>query len=186
MTSMTVDNTLVLVIDVQEKLVPAMHDSDTYLTKLQFLLEGLNHLGVKKVVTEQYPQGLGATHPAIKCSLSEAPVYTKTRFNACIPEVVNHITPVIEHVVIVGMETPICIEQTAHQLLDDYPQIQVTLVRDAVTARSAKEHEWALSQLQADGARLLSSESLLYYLLEDAKNPHFKAISNLVKERQAQ
>ncbi|AEA00475.1 MULTISPECIES: isochorismatase family protein [Aerococcus] len=185
MTAMTVDNTLVLVIDIQEKLVPAMHDSDTYLANLQFLLEGLNHLGVKKVVTEQYPQGLGATHPDIKSYLTEAPVYAKTRFNACIPEVLNHITPGIEHMVIIGMETPICVEQTAHQLLEDYPQVQVTLVRDAVTARSAQEHEWALSQLQADGATLLSSESLLYRLLEDAKNPHFKAISNLVKERQA-
>ncbi|WP_195853404.1 isochorismatase family protein [Aerococcus urinae] len=185
MTSMTVDNTLVLVIDIQEKLVPAMSDPDTYLTNLQFLLEGLNHLGVKKVVTEQYPQGLGSTHPDIKSYLSDAPIYAKTRFNACIPEVINHITPEIDHVVIIGMETPICVEQTAHQLLEDHPQVEVTLVRDALTARSAQEHEWALSQLQTEGARLLSSESLLYCLLEDAKNPHFKAISNLVKDRHA-
>ncbi|KAA9241006.1 MULTISPECIES: isochorismatase family protein [Aerococcus] len=185
MTSMTVDNTLVLVIDIQEKLVPAMSDPDTYLANLRFLLEGLNHLGVKKLVTEQYPQGLGSTHPDIKSYLSDAPVYAKTRFNACIPEVVNHITPEIEHVVLIGMETPICVEQTAHQLLEDYPQVEVTLIRDALTARSAQEHEWALSQLQAEGARLLSSESLLYCLLEDAKNPHFKAISNLVKDRQS-
>lgn len=183
MNQMTVDNTLLLIIDIQTKLVPAMPDATDYLNNVTFLLKGLADLPIKKVVTEQYPKGLGSTVSELTPYLKNTPVYAKTCFNACLPEVLAHLTDSIRHVAIIGMETSICVEQTAHQLLADYPTIQVHLIRDALIARSPREHEWALEQLQRDGASLISSETFLYRLIQDAKHPQFKALASLVKNR---
>ncbi|RLK63699.1 isochorismatase family protein [Atopobacter sp. AH10] len=183
MSQMTVDNTLLLIIDIQSKLVRAMPQPKNYIENVLFLLKGLEDFPIKKIVTEQYPKGLGPTIEELSPFLKDAYVYPKTRFNACIKEVLNHLNDSIQHVVIIGMETSICIEQTAHQLLEDYPHLKVHLIRDAVTARSLKEHEWALSQLQTDGVSLISSETFLYRLISDAKNPSFKTIAQLVKNR---
>ena len=163
-----------------------MPNPKDYLANVQFLLEALTYLPIQKIVTEQYPQGLGSTDKTLNPCLYNVPTYAKTQFNACIPEVLEHITDSIQHVVIIGMETSICVEQTAHQLLADYPKLQLNLIRDALIARNPIEHEWALNQLQADGATLLSSESFLYRLLADSTHPNFKAISRLVKKRHHQ
>ncbi|EPH10829.1 isochorismatase family protein [Facklamia hominis] len=184
MIPMTCDNTLLIIIDIQEKLVATMPEADRYLANTQFLLKALSYLSVKTVVTEQYPKGLGATHADLIPYLKAAPCYAKTQFNACLPQVLDQIDDAIQHIVLIGMETSICVEQTAHQLLADYPQLEVHLIRDAVTARSLQEHEWALQQLRHDGTSIISSESFIYRLLADAKHPHFKEIIKLVKERQ--
>lgn len=183
MTPMTLDNTLLLVIDIQEHFIPVMPNAKDFLTNVHFLLKALSPLPLETVVTEQYPKGLGKTIEELQPYLKDAPVYSKTSFSACIPEVRAHLTDSIKHIAIVGMETPICVEQTVHQLLADYPKIQVHLIRDAITGRDLQDHEWALQQLQREGASIISIETFLYRLLGDAKSPYFKTIANLVKNR---
>ena len=84
---MNPENTLCLVVDVQERLLPVLHGADEMVGRCRVLLQGMRALGVPLLATEQYPKGLGKTVPAVQLLLDGAPVFEKTRFSACLPQV---------------------------------------------------------------------------------------------------
>lgn len=173
-------NTLLLVVDIQQRLLPVLHETETWLKNNEKIIAGMNALAVRAVITEQYPKGLGNTAAEIRALLPETPVFEKTRFSALIDDVEQYIiTQNIENVVVVGCETHVCVLQTVLDLRAK--NLNVYVPEECVTSRTLANKNNALAQIQAAGAVVSNIESLLFHLMKDAQHPAFKTISNLVK-----
>lgn len=173
-------NTLVLVVDIQERLMPVLQQPQAFTQACRTLLSGTALLGVPALVTEQYPKGLGHTVADVRLMLKDTPVFEKTRFSAATPEVMEAIAAAgREHIVLIGCETHICVLQTAQDLLAAGKAVYVP--QECVSSRTAANIANGLAQIQAAGGRIGNVESLLFQLLEDAKHPQFKAVSKLIQ-----
>ncbi|WP_440056516.1 isochorismatase family protein (plasmid) [Pseudoalteromonas sp. T1lg65] len=170
---------LVLVIDIQEKFRPHIDSFADVESNVETLLTAAEILGVPTLLFEQYPQGLG--HSANKLLAFKHTAIEKCSFSAYLDnELKQKVKATQKHsLIVVGLETHICVQQTVNDLLND--SFNVVILADCVCSRNSKHTQWALSQMQADGARLMSLESALFQWLTSAKNPHFKSISNLIK-----
>lgn len=174
------DNTVCLIVDMQERLLPVLHDEQRMLAQTHLLLQGLQALGVKIVVSEQYPKGLGKTVAALHPYVQNAAVYEKTRFSACTPEILAALDARgARHVIVIGAEAHICVLQTVLEL--QHAGRQVHVPADCVASRAPAHKEDALRQMHAAAAVITNPESVLFQLLGDAKHPAFKAVSHLVR-----
>lgn len=174
------DNTLCLIVDIQERLMPVLHGGAHMIAQTRMLLAGLQALGVPALISEQYPKGLGHTLPEIRELAEHAPVFEKTRFSACIAD----INAAIEargarHIIVVGAESHVCVLQTALEL--QHNGRRVHLPADCVASRHLTHKKNAVRQMSEAGIVITNTESLLFQLLGDAKHPAFKTISNLVR-----
>ena len=174
------DNTACLIVDIQERLTPALHEAERFTAACTLLIQGLHALGIPMMATEQYPQGLGTTLPEIKSLLPDTPFVEKTRFSAVLPETENFIRRHnAQNIVLIGAETHICMLQTA---LDLRAQgLNVYIPAECAASRNPANKANGLEQMRAAGATVDNSESLLFALLRDAKHPAFKTISKLVR-----
>lgn len=178
---MNPENTLCLIIDIQERLLPALHDKDDMLHYSRILIQGLHALGVPFAVTEQYPKGLGNTVSAVSLLLPEGtPVVEKTRFSAFLPEIQEILRKNdIKNVILVGAEAHICMLQTA---LDLKAQgYAVSLPFECTASRTTANRDNSLAQMSRQGIIVSNVESILFQLLGDAKHPAFKTISKLIQ-----
>jgi nicotinamidase-related amidase len=171
-----------LLVDVQERLLPLVERSEELLSSLKKLLRAMTVLKIPVFVTEQYPSRLGTTMPALKQILSQSQVYySKTTFS-CGADV--HIREVLERQastqwIVVGIETHVCVLQTVRDLLNS--QKEVVVLNDAVSSRSIFDYSTAIAEMRDMGARISSIETILFELLGDSKVPEFKEISELIK-----
>jgi nicotinamidase-related amidase len=174
-------DTGLLVIDVQEKLVPKIPQADTLVRNIGFLIDGARQVGVPIQATEQYPKGLGATVPELASRLPVRP--DKLAFSCCaVPSVVEALEKQGRpKVVLAGIETHVCVQQTALDLLAQ--GFQVYVAADAVGSRYAVDHEYALRRMERAGAVLVTSETAVFEWVGGAEHPNFKAISKLIQER---
>ena len=174
------DNTACLIVDIQERLTPALHEAERFTAACTLLIQGLHALGIPMMATEQYPQGLGTTLPEIKSLLPDTPFVEKTRFSAVLPETEDFIRRHnAQNIVLIGAETHICMLQTA---LDLRAQgLNVYIPAECAASRNPANKANGLEQMRAAGATVDNSESLLFALLRDAKHPAFKTISKLVR-----
>jgi len=177
------EQAILVVIDVQERLVPAM-DRKVYgrvLASIDLLLKGVEVLGVPSFATEQYPRGLGNTVPELSAACA-ARVIEKVSFGCCgEPAFVDYLRAQGRtQVIVVGMEAHVCVYQTVLGLLE--AGFQVHLVRDAIASRHKADYLAAVENAGRAGANLVTTEMLLFQLLRQAGTPEFKAISGLVKE----
>ncbi len=171
-----------MIVDIQEKLAPAIHQSEKMEKPMSVLIEVAKQFDLPIVITEQYPKGLGKTVPSIMENLPEDNVfvYEKTEFNALLPEVLALLQEKqIETVIVTGMETHICVYQTVRELLIN--GIEVIAVLDALGSRTKENKKNGLSLLESMGAVISNSETIAFDFLKDAKHPAFKTISQLVK-----
>ena len=131
--------------------------------------------------TEQYPRGLGPTTPAVAQLIPERPA--KSTFHCCaVPQLLEQLYGRhVRHITIVGIEAHVCVAQTALELLDLGFQVQVPA--DAVASRHKIDWEFALRRLERAGAVVSTVESVLFEWIETADRPEFKAISELIKEK---
>jgi nicotinamidase-related amidase len=171
-----------LVIDVQEKLLPAVPDAPRMLLNVAFLLDAAKLLDVPALATEQYPTGLGRTAPAVADRLPPD-LPAKQAFSCCaVPGLVARVrrgdAPTA---VLCGMETHVCVLQTGLDLLAE--GVQVAVAADAVAARLALDHDLALRRLEREGAVLTTAETVVFEWLGTAAAPQFKAASALVRQR---
>jgi nicotinamidase-related amidase len=173
-----------IVIDVQEKLAPAMN-GDLYAQLLEhanLLIEGFKALDLPIIATEQYSKGLGHTVAELD-SAAEQYRIEKMSFSCCGEE--SFLTALeatgAKQVVIVGMETHVCVFQTVIDLLDR--GYVVHLVRDAVSSRFQSDYENAISTAARAGAVITTTEMALFQLVKGAGNDDFKAVSKLVRQR---
>jgi len=176
------NNTIFLIIDIQEKLLKAQPKAETIVKKSSILAQSAKILGMPVIVTEQYPQGLGSTHQDIKSNLDEsAIIFEKTSFSCVQQENFMEILKKLnkKQVVVCGIETHVCVHQTVNDLLKK--DFQVYIVQDAVGSRNAFEHKLGIQRILNDGAVPTCVEMVLFELLQKAKHPHFKEIQALIK-----
>lgn len=175
------EDSLLLIIDVQEKLVKAL-DKDVIIKKVFNLTKSAKLLSIPVIVTEQYPKGLGSTVESIARELPEStPVFEKVSFNALDEEgVLSKIrTFNKKQIIICGIETHICVHQTAAALLRE--GFQVHVVKDACASRNKYEFKQGIERMEANGATITCVEIILFEWLKNAKNPCFKEIQSLIK-----
>jgi nicotinamidase-related amidase len=180
-TQMSAGDTGLLVIDVQEKLVPLIPDAPALVRNIAFLVDGARLLDLPVQCTEQYPRGLGPTVAELAQRLPERP--DKVAFSSCaVPAVVESFRRAARpKVVLAGIETHVCVLHTALDLLA--LDFRVYVAVDAVGSRYRVDHDTALRRLEQAGAVLTTAETCAFEWLGGAGHARFKAVSQLVQQR---
>ncbi len=182
------ENVCLQVIDVQESLMAGVTAAERVTTRIVRMVRCATHLGIPIIANTQYRKGLGPTVPAVAAVLAGVPQYDKLTFNALADQdTAAHfarLPPAVHTVALVGIETHICVYQTAmaHLSLGR----QVWLVADALSSRHHQDHLAGLARLQAVGASVGPLEMLVFELLGQAGTPSFKAIQPLLVERDSE
>lgn len=177
-------NAVLVVIDIQERLVPAM-PQDVYLrlrNTVRMLVDGAGLFGLPVVTTEQYPKGIGHTVPEL-ADACRGTVVEKVSFGCCGEP--NFLAALKKtgrsQVIITGMEAHVCVYQTVLGLLED--GYNVHLVRDAICSRNKIDYVAAVANADQAGAVVTTAETVLFQLLQQSTHEQFRAVSKLVKER---
>lgn len=172
---------MLLCVDMQPAFLSAMAEGASILRRCQFAVAAASGLGLPVAFTEQVPQKLGSTEPALLQLAAKAPQFGKNTFSALADDGIRDALRSfdLDHLILCGIETPICIYQTALDALDQ--QLQVTVLSDAVGARRPDDGCVALDALIRSGVHVLPSETVFYALLRDTKHPFFKGYTQLVK-----
>ncbi len=167
-----------LVVDVQERLCAAMepHALERMLRRTRAAIQGAQALQLPIVHTEQYPKGLGPTHPSLREMLSGRPV-EKLNFSCAMAEVVASLKR--SQILIVGMEAHVCVFQTARDLAEQ--RFTPYILVDAVLSRQEEDRQIGLGLCREVGAVMTTVESALFDLLGKAGTPEFKTISAAVR-----
>lgn len=171
------ERTALVVVDVQEAFRKAVLDFAATARAAAVLVEGARVLGLPIVVTEQYPQGLGETVPELAEHLDGVERLPKLCFSAAAADGFD--LGGRDQALVCGIETHVCVSQTAHDLLER--GVQVHVARDAVSSRSAQNREVGLHKMEASGAVLTSVETALFELVGAAGSAEFKQIQGLVR-----
>ncbi|MBN1204811.1 MAG: isochorismatase family protein [Myxococcaceae bacterium] len=173
-------NAALLVVDIQERLCAAMEKEplERMLKRAGAAIEGAKALKLPILVTEQYSKGLGPTHAWLRERLGELKPVEKLEFSAATPEVLAGLQG-RKQLLLVGMETHICVFQTARDLVEK--GFEVWLCADAVLSRSAEDRRVGFELCKEIGARVTTVESALFDMLGRAGSPEFKAISAAVR-----
>jgi nicotinamidase-related amidase len=175
---------VLVVIDVQERLMPVIHERFDVERNIERLIRGAHILGVPTIVTEQYVKGLGATVEPLRAALEETGGYRpieKNCFSAhgCAPFAAQLAALDRRQVLLAGVETHVCVFQTALDLLG--AGWKVWIAADAVSSRTARNRDLGLQRLVSEGVKLSSTEMALFELLVVAGTEEFRAVSRLVK-----
>ncbi|MBW8332743.1 MAG: hydrolase [Prolixibacteraceae bacterium] len=174
-------NTVGLVIDIQERLVPVMEESEQFVENCSKLIQGLQILGLPLLVTQQYTKGLGETVEEIKSVIKDFQFIEKKDFS-CFdePTVAEKLAlSGIQNVIICGIESHVCVLQTAIDLKEaGYTPV---VVMDCVSSRSFDTIDLAMERFRHEGILMTSMESILFELTRSAGATEFKEISKLVK-----
>ncbi len=179
LTRLTASHGGLLVIDVQEKLMRHVPKGPLVIANTLRLIAGAEALDMPVWATEQYPQGLGPTVPELRDRLRHRP--SKTAFSCCaVGELIEQWHGRgIRHLTLAGIETHVCVAQTALDLLSLGFCVQVPV--DAVASRQEIDWEFALRRLERAGVTLSTTEAVLFEWTENADHPGFSTISNLIK-----
>jgi nicotinamidase-related amidase len=181
---LTLDNSLLLLVDMQEKFLPAIPGiavDQPCGKNCRNLLITMSLLGVPAVITEQYPQGLGPTFPSLIEANPQARRFEKMHFSCSDdPEISNHIVHANrDHIIICGIEAHVCVLSTVSDLM--HRGLYVTVVSDAVASRREESKTAALEAARDLGALVVPTESVIFRLQRRAGVGCFKALSQLVK-----
>ena len=178
------DNAVLVVIDIQERLVPAMPQK-VYLRlrdTVEMLVSAAELLGVPVVTTEQYPKGIGHTVPELANACKDN-LIEKVSFGCCGEP--NFLAALKDlgrsQVIIAGMEAHVCVYQTVLGLLED--GYHVHLLRDAICSRNKTDYLSGMDNAAQAGAVVTTAETVLFQMLQKSTHAQFRAVSKLVKER---
>lgn len=175
------EQSCLMVIDVQEKLVPAMADPVSFVVNCKKLMEAAKILSVPVIVTEQYPQGIGHTVPELTSVIPPSGAVTKNTFSAAIePDVADRIAKVDKkQFLVIGTEAHVCVMQTALSLKAQGYDVYV--VADAVGSRTQKNIDLAMDRLRQNGIFVVSTEMVIFEWLVRAGTPDFKMMQPIIK-----
>lgn len=174
-------DSLILLVDIQDKLVSAL-EKDKITDNAYKIVKAANILEIPIVVTEQYPKGLGNTVEKIKNELNkDTKVFEKTYFNALLePEILDTIKSFgKKQIVIMGIETHICVHQTASALVEQ--GFEVYAIKDACASRNKYEFKQGIEAMKQNGVKISCVEIALFEWLKGSKHPNFKEIQALIK-----
>ncbi|HEY94219.1 MAG TPA: hydrolase [Dehalococcoidia bacterium] len=177
----TAEDTVLVVIDIQEKLFRVIHEKETLSANTVKLVKGLRTLDLPVIVTEQNPAGLGSTLPEISSLLPGVEPIVKFDFSCCKEEAFLRKLDELKRnrIILCGIETHICVYQTALDLADMGYEVQVAV--DCVSSRTMSNRDTALSRMGLEGMMPTSAEMILFEILGTAKHDKFKEISALIK-----
>jgi len=170
-----------VIIDMQERLIPAIHNGDAAVARAGLLATAATRLEVPLIVTRQYPKGLGDTVETLRGLYSEDCNFDKTYFASTGESGFKQRLDALarEQVVVVGTEAHVCVLQTVLGLRADGKSVFV--VADAVGSRTAENRELGLARMRDAGAQIVSTEMVVFEWLEKAGTPEFKELSALIK-----
>jgi nicotinamidase-related amidase len=165
-----------LVIDVQQKLLPVIHEHEAVLAQCVWMIRAAQKIGIPVAATIQYPRGLGAIADAVAALIPEEAIATKNHFSCvaagCLPGLPGADRA---QVVLVGVESHVCVLQTALELVEEGREVFV--VADAVGSRRPSDRELALARMRQEGVRVVSREMAVFEWLKEAGTPLFKEVS---------
>ena len=175
-------NPYLVIIDVQEKLIPVIHDKDNLLSNLEILIMGFKIFRLPIIVTEQVPDKLGSTVESIKSLLDDVDPISKSSFS-CAGETEflkrSESLSLNDGIILAGIETHICVYQTERDLIRRGHHVEV--VTNAVGSRDKNNHDIALDRIRNNGGFLTTVEMLLFNLQEKAGGERFKKLAKLIK-----
>lgn len=174
-------DSVLIVIDVQDRLVPAIAESDSVVGKAAALAHAAGLLGVPSIATEQAPDGIGRTVPAVAQALPGPGHVEKTHFDATRAAGFDPALAAAarSHAVVCGMEAHVCVLQTVFGLLRR--GMTVSVVADAVGSRAEADRRLGLDRMAAAGVQIVSTEMVLFEWLERSDRPEFRAVHRLIK-----
>lgn len=175
-------NSVLLVVDIQEKLAPHIHQNEVVTENTSRLMQTAIQLKLPVIVTEHYPDGLGRTVEPLQDYLPGCHVFEKKYFSAASEaNILQHLEGIgCDDVIITGSETHVCVMQTSLELLS--AGFKVWIVDDATSSRRPFDRHTALKRLNSAGIQSLSTEMLLFEWLERGDNPAFKETLALIKD----
>lgn len=175
------DNLMFLFIDIQDKLVNATFNKETFLKNSIILAKVCEEINAPAVISVQYPKGLGWLNEEVKSPLKNTVESDKSFFNAYSDDKINKAIKDTnkKQIVVAGTETHVCVYQTVRGLLED--GYEVFLAKDAVGSRSEKNHENALIQMSEMGAVITNTETILFDICKISGTEEFKKLQNLIK-----
>lgn len=176
-----IHHSIAICVDVQERLFPLVYQHEEIEQRIIMLIKGLAIVGVPVIVTQQYTNGLGPTIPSVAEAVGPFVPIEKITFSCCGSDAVEAIVlgGARHCIVLFGIETHVCVLQTALDLLAQGQKVVV--VEDCVSSRRQNDKHIAIERLRHAGAVISTAESLLFEYLGKAGTDTFKAISALVK-----
>lgn len=176
------NETMALVIDFQERLLPAMYNQEELIKNTKILIKGFNTLNVPTIVTQQYTKGLGMTVNELQEEFNKKfTYYDKVEFSCYDNEEIKSQIKKLnkKNIIICGIESHICVQQTAIDLLaNDY---NVILIKDCIGSRKIEDTITSIQRLINEGVIITSYESVLFELTRKAGTETFKSISKIIK-----
>ena len=175
------EKTLLLVIDVQERIFPAIAEPDMLRRTIPLLIEGMKLLEIPVIVTEQYVKGLGPTIQEIATRITEVERIEKSSFSCCDEPrfMLDLASSGKDYVIIAGIESHVCVLQTAIDLQQNgYPPV---VVEDCISSRNLNDKRIALERMNSEGVIVTTFEAILFELLRYSGGETFRAISKIVK-----
>jgi nicotinamidase-related amidase len=181
---LSADRSQLLIVDVQERLLPAMHEGEAMVDRCAILLQAAQELGVPTMISEQYRKGLGVTVTRLDNAKGAAPVMEKMHFScAADPAMGRHVHGVAaggrRQLVVAGIESHICVLQSALQFKAQ--GLDVFVVGDAVTSCRPESVAFAFERLRGAGIDVVNTEMTLFEWLHVSGTPAFKTLSKLIK-----
>jgi len=184
---MTVEknNTALLVIDIQEKILTAMHDKDMLINNAEKLINSNNILGLPIISTVQYPSGLGSTISKLSIIINNNPYhreFEKFEFSCVRNENIFNALKELscKNIIVIGIEAHVCVQQTVIDLLED-GNFNPIVVADCISSRKEIDKHFALKRMRDYGADITTYEAVIFNLLLTSRAPEFKEISKLIK-----
>lgn len=178
----TKENTALVIVDVQEKLAATMKDKDQVVHNIRLMSQAAKLFNMPILLTEQYPKGLGRTLPEIRTEIptTVTPI-EKMTFSCCQSDEFSRSLEnlKVDQIILTGMETHICVLQTALDALQDGYKVQV--VEDAVCSRTKDRWETGLRQMEKAGVLITCTETVIFELMGKAGTEEFKIMLKMLK-----
>ena len=170
------DRSLLLVLDLQVKMLPAIHDHEQVLANVVWLVRAAQKVGVPVAATEQYAKGLGPAAPEVRALLPDGAIGSKTQFSCVAAECLAGLPGADRaQVILVGVEAHVCLLQTALELLEEGKEVYV--VADGVGSRRVFDRDVAINRMRQEGVRIVTREMVVFEWLGEADTPLFRAVS---------
>lgn len=190
---LSAEHSQLVVIDVQEKLLPAICHQHNIVSAIRFLMDAAAILKVSAILTEQYPKGLGPTVESLRNHPATARTLEKLRFSAA--EVLMHdawslqasnptTIQIPSQVVLAGIETHVCVQQTALDLRKR--GFEVFVAADCVGSRFSEDRDWGLHRMADAGVIITTGEAVAFEWCERADHDRFRILSRIIRERDIQ
>lgn len=180
MPALRLDRSVLVIVDVQEKLAPAIAEGAAMIATIAKLAAGADILGAPVLVTEQYPKGLGHTIAGLSGALAGRAAILKDSFDATLaPGFLDALPTERPDILLAGCEAHVCVLQTAFGLIR--AGRRVALVSDAVGSRRPSDKSAALVRAAADGVEVVTAEMALFEWVQDRRHPRFRDILALIR-----